>query len=291
MTVPSAQGKDRRHRQAINWAQLLELSQQITFLSRSEQRHESLLIAESLWGINRARLIAHPQLPLTQAQSNQFEHALVRRCSGEPLAYILGDWQFYTDVYATSPAALAPRNDSECLVDRVLVNTQPRLKLMELGTGCGALALSIARQRRDWRITATDISRPALDLARQNARRLGLRVVFRQSDLFAAIRLSAKYDIILSNPPYVSVGEYLARPHLRHEPRQALLSGADGLNHIRLILRQAHAYLNRGGRLILEHGNRQGTAVADLARRDGYTRPHIIYDTVGRRRGLEVRRN
>lgn len=284
---PGARTTTKQYRPTIKWSQLLELSQQLTFLARAEQQHESLLIAESLWDIKRAKLIAHPDLPLTDGA--QFKRALARRRAGEPLAYILGHWPFYADVYATSPAALAPRNDTECLVERTLVDTRSRLKLLEIGTGCGVLALSIAKQRPDWHITATDTSLAALHLARQNARRLGLRVALRRGDLFAAIRPATRYDIILSNPPYVAAGEYLARPYLRHEPRQALLSGADGLHHIRLILRQARAYLGPGGRLILEHGSRQGLAVARLARRYGYVRQFIIYDGAGQRRGLEAR--
>ena len=284
---PGPRTTTKQYRPTIKWSQLLELSQQLTFLARAEQQREALLMAESLWGIKRAELIAHPDLPLTDGA--QFKRALARRRAGEPLAYILGHWPFYAAVFATSPAALAPRNDTECLVERTLVDTRPRLKLLEIGTGCGVLALSIARQRPGWHITATDTSLAALHLARQNAHRLGLRVALRRGDLFAAIRPATRYDIILSNPPYVAAGEYLARPYLRHEPRQALLSGADGLNHIRLILRQAHAYLSPGGRLILEHGSRQGLAVARLARRYGYVRQFIIYDGAGRRRGLEAR--
>ncbi len=262
------------------------------FLSPAEQKRETLLLTAFIRKMSIAQLITRGEHTLTPGEDRKLQDALARRSRGEPLAYILGSWQFYRDDYICDTNVLAPRNDSECLIDRVLEDTGHHRKLLEIGTGSGVLALSIARARKDWRITATDISRSALCLAKRNANRLGLSSVrFLHGDLFECVPpySSAKYHVILSNPPYVAADAYLTRPYLRHEPRRALFGGGDGLECIRQILQSAPAYLVRDGRVILEHGYNQAERVRSIAQALGYTRLSVIRDLAGRARGLEAR--
>jgi release factor glutamine methyltransferase len=222
----------------------------------------------------RAWLIAHDADPLPAAVARRFQQACARRAAGEPVAYITGRKAFYGLTLHVDARVLDPRDDTETLVDWALQLFAPGQpwRLLDLGTGSGAVALALARERAPpAQIVATDASADALAVARANARRLRLPVRFLQAragDWFGALGGQC-FDAILGNPPYIAEGD----PHLpalRHEPRVALVSGADGLDDLRQIIARAGAHLHPGGWLLLEHGWNQDAAVRALLGAAGF---------------------
>lgn len=221
-------------------------------------------------GGERAWLLAHDQDQLAPADAYLYERRCARRAAGEPLAYIVGHKEFFGLELMVDPRVLIPRPDTETLVEWALeiVGRHPGLEpgsrppaIMDLGTGSGAIALAIKQACPHARVEAVDASPGALEVAASNGRHLGLDVAFGLSSWLTGT--TATYDLIVSNPPYVSShDEHLAA--LVHEPRSALTSGADGLDDIRTIVRQAPARLKPGGRLLLEHGWDQAGAVRAL---------------------------
>lgn len=221
---------------------------------------------------DRAWLIAHDSDPLAPERSARWTELLQRRQQGEPVAYLLGEKEFGGLTLQVDARVLVPRPDTEVLVDWALDAlpqpgaTAPRL--LDLGTGSGAIALTIARRRPDAQVTATDASADALTVAQANAQRLGLPVRFAQGAWLAAVP-GERFDVIASNPPYIAEGD----PHLAaltHEPISALTAGPDGLDDIRLIVAQAPAALNPGGWLLLEHGHDQAAAVREQLGAQGF---------------------
>jgi len=223
---------------------------------------------------------------LTAQQQREFLAVKGRRQAGEPLAYILGSQGFYNSVYRVSSDVLIPRSDSECLIDWLLDSFSPskQLRLLDIGTGSGVLALSLAAERPNWLITATDIDSRALRLARDNVRthKLALRLI--RTNLFPPN--PCRYDIILSNPPYLTHNEKAQQPQLRYEPLVALVGGSDGLVVIKRILKKAPQHLKRGGWLVLEHGWRQHNVIKRLAKQLGYVRCSCLYDLGKRQRAI-----
>jgi release factor glutamine methyltransferase len=222
-----------------------------------------LLLAHAL-PASRARLTSHPEDAATPEAAARFDAFLARRERGEPLAYITGHREFWTLRLQVSPAVLVPRPETELLVERALaLFPAAPFRVADLGTGSGAIALALASERPAWEITATDVSEAALAVARTNARALALeRVKFVAGEWLEPLR-SRRFDLLVSNPPYVAAGDpALAQPSLQHEPAMALASGPEGLDAIRVIARDAPAHLERGGWLLLEHGATQADAVA-----------------------------
>lgn len=227
---------------------------------------------------DRAWLIAHDRDPLGAGAAEQFHALCDRRLQGEPVAYLLGHKEFHGLDLHVDPRVLVPRPDTETLVDWSLeaIEGVRAPRVIDLGTGSGAIALAIARERPDAIVQAVDASADALDVARENARRAGLDVSFHHGDWLAG--RDDAFDLVVSNPPYVAEAD----PHLRdlrHEPRQALVAGPDGLDDLRKIVAQAPAHLARGGWLLLEHGWDQAGAVRELLARAGFA-------NVGSRRDL-----
>ena len=214
-----------------------------------------------------------PERPLAMAKYGRFEALCRRRAAGEPLAYILKRREFWSLDLEVTPATLIPRPETECLVEAALalVPLTATWHIADLGTGSGAIALAIAKERPACDIVATDNSPEALAVARRNAARLGVsNVGFAEGNWFAALG-NRDYQMILSNPPYVAAGDpHLERGDLRFEPHAALVGGPDGMTEIRLIARQARAYLAPNGRLLLEHGYDQGPQVCRLLHGLGY---------------------
>lgn len=224
-----------------------------------DPREARLLLAEAT-GFSEASVLAHPEKELPEQILVNFRSMAERRLRGEPVAYILGRREFYGLPLAVGPAVLIPRPETELLVELAL-KLDPGT-VLDLGTGCGAVALAIKRARPKARVVAVESSAAALEFARRNAARLGLEVVFRHGRWFDPVA-DGRFDLIVSNPPYVAEGD----PHLeelRFEPRYALVSGRDGLDAIREIVPSAPAHLARGGWLLLEHGLGQEAAVRDL---------------------------
>ena len=253
---------------------------------------EELMAAQI--GVPRAQLSMRGEDAFRAADALRYAGAVERRRVGEPVAYITGRQGFWTVDLAVNPAVLIPRPDTETLVEWALQiiratggESLHSFDLADLGTGSGAIALALAHERAARvRVVATDRSDAALQLARENARALGLDAIdFRHGSWFDALHAapSERFDLIVSNPPYIAEGD----PHLaalRHEPRLALTSGADGLDAIRTIVVGAPAHLAPRGWLLLEHGHEQGGVVRGLLESAGFTDVQTRRDLGGRER-------
>ena len=223
--------------------------------------------------VNRAWLISHAEQALTEAKASQFRALLNRRLQGEPVAYILGKREFYGMTFEITPAVLIPRPDTETLVDAALAHIPAGrpCRVLDLGTGSGAIAIALATHRPQASVTAVDASESALAVAQRNAEHLGTRNVrCMLSDWFGALP-EAVFDVIVSNPPYIADGDpHLERGDLRFEPATALASGAQGLDAIRHLVAMAPRHLADRGWLLLEHGHDQAAAVAALMAAHGF---------------------
>lgn len=233
-------------------------------------RLDAQLLLAAVLGRPRPWVLAHADAALEPADTSRFETLCARRALGEPLAYLLGEKEFHGLALAVDPRVLVPRPDTELLVDwalELLAAGSPGATVADLGTGSGAIALAVAGARPDARVCAVDLSADALEVARGNGARLGIRVEWLHGDWWAPLA-GRRFDLLLANPPYVAVDD----PHLaalRHEPTSALVAGADGLVDLRAIASAAAAHLQPGGWLLLEHGAGQGGAVRDLLRAGG----------------------
>lgn len=220
-------------------------------------------------GVDRAYLLAHPEQPLTDDQAAQYRAWLERAAAGEPLAYLLGRRAFYDRDFIVTPDVLIPRPETELLLEQALAfaRQKPTLTVVDVGTGSGALAVTLAANLPSARVYATDISPAALDVARRNAALHHTNVKFLQGDLLRpVIEHDVHVDLLLANLPYVASGDL---PHLdvsRYEPQLALDGGADGLDLVRRLLAQAPAACNPGALILLEIGADQGAAALALAR-------------------------
>jgi release factor glutamine methyltransferase len=245
-----------------------------------------LLLAHAL-GVSRARLYAWPEHAPDPAERDAFERLVAARARGEPLAYLTGRREFWSLDLAVTPDVLIPRHDTELLVELALerIPRQRALRIADLGTGSGAVALAIARERPLACVTATDASAAALDVARRNAERLGIgNVAFAAGDWYAAVG-DARFDLIVSNPPYIAADDaHLGEGDLRFEPASALASGPDGLDAIRSIVGGASAHLTNGGALLLEHGFDQSLPVRALLEAAGFDGVASVRDTAGHER-------
>jgi len=239
--------------------------QTVLFLSSQDARSETQTLLQHALNVNRAYLLAHPEQELDAAQTAAYRALLQRRLAGEPIAYILGEREFFGLKFKVSLATLIPRPETELLVYLALRHLPQGGRVLDLGSGSGAIALSIVHARPDAEVTVVDASIEALAVARENARRLNIvNTRFVQSDWFARLA-GERFDLIVSNPPYIADGDaHLAQGDLRYEPRSALASGADGLDDLRRIIGGANAHLTTGGWLLLEHGYDQAAAVRDL---------------------------
>jgi release factor glutamine methyltransferase len=252
-----------------------------------------LLLASSL-NLSREGLYTRLHDPLRQEGKENLEQLIQRRISGEPLQYILGHQEFWSITFKVDPRVLIPRPETELLVEQslsVLSENFPRstLFVLEIGTGSGAIAISLAKELRDLFILATDISSEALLLAKENAKSAGVlnRIQFVNGDLFSPIRLMQEnepFDLILSNPPYIHRSEIqnLASEIKDHEPTVALDGGKDGMEYYRRIVSQGPFYLRKEGWLLLEVGEGQGKRVSAMIEEEGsFNRPERIKDLSG----------
>jgi release factor glutamine methyltransferase len=232
---------------------------------------EAKVLAQHALGVSRAWLVARLDEPVDVQQARAVERLYARRQGGEPVAYITGEREFYSLDFAVGPAVLIPRPETELLVDLALQTLDGRGgRVLDLGTGSGAVAVAIAHGAPDAEVWAVDVSEKALDAARANAARHHANVRFVRSDWFSRIG-AERFDVIVGNPPYVAVDDpHLREGDLRYEPRDALVSGPDGLDAIRAIAAQASRHLESGGRIFLEHGWDQAERCRDLLAACGF---------------------
>jgi release factor glutamine methyltransferase len=262
-------------------------------------RVDAHVLVAHLLGVNRAYLAANPMRVLTESEDARVDMMVAQRAMGQPVAYLLGKREFHSREFAVGPDVLIPRPETETLVEAALARLprpgpgQPMLPgglrprpatVLDLGTGCGAIAVTLACERPDLAVVATDASAGALEVARANALALGCapRVELLRGEWFEPLG-ERRFDLIASNPPYVA-GEdpHLGQGDLRFEPRSALTDGSpDGLDSIRCIVAAARAHLHGGGWLLLEHGYDQAGAVRERFAQAGYREIVSIPDLSG----------
>ena len=257
---------------------LADGTEQLRSISDSPRLDSELLLARAL-NVPRSYLFAHPDEILDRAAVERFCLSLERRSGGLPIAYMSGEKEFWSMTLIVTPDTLVPRPETELLVDQTLqrIPRDGKLAILDLGTGCGAIALAIAKERPHCDITATDVSDAALAVARKNANRLALaNIEFLCGDWTAPVA-GRTFDIIASNPPYVP-GADPDLEYLKHEPQIALLSGEDGLDAIRRISVEAKSVLRLGGTLLIEHGDNQAGAIARILSADGWSEINHVND-------------
>ncbi len=234
-------------------------------------------------GLSREALIAFPERALDETLQERFEVLSTRRLAGEPLAYLVGEKEFYGRPFRVGPDVLIPRPETELLVDTATAHARayPTPRVLDLGTGSGCIAITLALELDDAHVCAVDQSAAALAMARANAQQLGACVDFIHSDWFTAVQ--GTFDLIVSNPPYIAADDKHLHA-LRHEPQRALTDAADGLSCLRHIARIAPAHLTPGGWLLVEHGHDQGLAVRKLFAHAGLVQVQTLRDLEGRER-------
>lgn len=256
-----------------------------------EAKLDARLLLERICDTDHSALIAHPDRELTEKELSEYKEFIGRRVKREPVAYILGQWEFMGLSFDVSGDVLIPEQDSEFLVEEALRHLEDGMKFLDLCTGSGCIALSILNFTNDTNAVCTDISSKALLMARKNADKLGLseRVTFEETDLFPLNE--EKVDLIVSNPPYIasSVIETLAPEVKDYEPRLALDGDADGLSFYRRIVDKAHSYLYSSGYLIMEIGYDQADAVRNLLLENGrYHEIEVVKDFSGNDRVIKA---
>ncbi len=257
----------------------------------SEASIEAQMLLMQVLTVNRAWLIAHDNETVAPDLIHRYQALCARRVAGEPIAHILGEREFFGLRLKVTPDTLIPRPDSEILVEAALAKImaqenghmqhrgQPRLNILDLGTGTGAIALAIAKQAPNTQVTAVDFSNSALAVAQENARNLNIQHIhFVQSDWFSAVH-SEQFDLIVSNPPYIAATDpHLHQGDVRFEPFTALASGIDGLDDIRRIVAEASKQLLANGWLMIEHGFQQAQAVQTLMNTAGFKAVSTLQD-------------
>ena len=265
-------------RQALKSARV-----QLGGLAGTNPRLEAEVLLAHALGVARSFLFANPEMQLTHQRCVLFNTLVDRRTAGEPIAYITGEREFWSLALKVTPDVLIPRPETELLVETALnlAPSKPGYRVADLGTGSGAIALALASERPLWEVHATDLSEAAINVARENAQRLGLDTVNFHCCSWGH-KLSGKFQLLVSNPPYICAAD----PHLsvgdcRYEPETALVSGDDGLMAIKAIAGEACLRLTVGGHLILEHGFDQGLAVSGILDSHGFNNIVTIEDLAG----------
>lgn len=260
---------------ALRWA-----TRQLQAAGSESPRTDAELLLGAVTGLSRTAFFTRPEQELSAPQRESFELMVMRRCDGEPVAYLTGQRAFWTLELFTRPDTLIPRPDTETLVEAVLARTLPGpLDVVDLGTGTGAIALALAAERPAWRVTGIDRVAEAVSLARKNAQHNALeQVEFRQGSWCDDLA-DHSVDVLVSNPPYVRADDpHLQQGDVRFEPASALVAGADGLTDLRHIVKAAGRVLRAGGWLFLEHGHDQADDVALLLIDAGFSAVETVPD-------------
>ncbi len=252
-------------------------------LPRRDARLDARVLAAHVLCVDAAWLIAHDTDRLPAQQADAYQTVLARRLNGAPIAYLVGSREFFGRPFRVSPDVLIPRPDTERLIELALAQIPPEqaVDVLDLGTGSGCIAITLARERPLARVTAVDRSPAALAIAQRNAESLGASVEFLASDWFSALA-GRHFDLVVSNPRYIAAADpHLARGDVRFEPLSALAAGPDGLDDLRHLIATASAHLKRGGILLLEHGYDQAESVRSLLQQSGFPFPQSWNDLSG----------
>lgn len=256
-------------------------------LAQDEARAEAEILLAHALGADRTLLYARPERLLSPDEARRYDTLLAHRAEGWPVAYLTGRREFHGLVLRVTPHVLVPRHETELLVELALerIPAGRHARVADLGTGSGAIALALAAARPNARVVAVDSSEAALRVAADNARALGLsNVELRRGDWFEPLA-GEHYALVVSNPPYLAEDDpHLDATDLRHEPRAALASGADGLDALRILVAGALAHLEPGGAMLVEHGADQGAALRALFDAAGYVRVGTVRDLERRER-------
>jgi len=255
-------------------------------LERREARLEARVLTAHALGVSRAWLIAHDQDALNPNQIDAMENLIARRERGEPVAYILGEKEFYGRMFRVTPDVLIPRPETELLLEAAFerLPKDQALDVLDIGAGSGCISITVALERPIWSVTAVDISYSTLCIARENAQRLGARVCILQSDLYDALG-ARRFDLILSNPPYITQDDpHLQQGDVRFEPMLALASGEDGLDALRRLIQAAPLHLCPDGWLMFEHGWNQADSARELMAQSGFMNVESLPDLAGHNR-------
>ncbi len=258
---------------------LQQATHQLDKLSDSPLLDAQLMLAHIL-NKDRSYLMAWPEAIPTQQECDLFNQFLQQRIEAIPVAYILGYKEFWSMPFKVTPDVLIPRPETELLVEQVLklVSDVSNPQILELGTGSGAIAIALEKELPNAQIIATDFSTKALTIAKTNAKALSINQLnFIQSDWFSDIP-NSQFNIIVSNPPYIEQHDPHLKGEIRFEPIQALTSGDDGLDDIRIIVKNSVGYLKPGGTLLIEHGFDQGNKVSGLMKESGFIKCQTLSD-------------
>lgn len=249
-------------------------------LSFHEPALEARLLLEHAIDKSHTWIITHCDECIEEQQLALFGQYIEERLSGKPISFILGAQDFWTLRLNVSPCTLIPRQDTEVLVETALsLAISEQAKVLDLGTGTGAVALALASEKPSWQLTGLDKIPEAVNLAKSNAESNNLKVFFEQSDWFSALKSGSKFDLIVSNPPYVEEkNEYLSQGDVRYEPLSALVSGPDGLNDIRYIIEHAPLYMNTNAWIAFEHGFEQAKSIRALLSDKGFIHSKTYQD-------------
>ncbi len=268
----------------------MNIGEALKLAEKSIERIDAQYLLADLLKVGRASLIANPERPLSEQDEAVFTRSVLERAAGKPVAYLLGKREFYGREFAVNEQVLIPRPETELLVEQALARlsgqkrpgNRANARVFDLGTGSGAIAVTLALESPGSNVTACDISPGALEVARANAARLEAKVEFLTSNWYAALA-GRRFDLIVSNPPYVAGNDsHLAQGDLRFEPKTALTDdSADGLESIRTIVASAPAHLHPGGWLLFEHGYDQAAACHDLLLKAGFIDPISVKDLAG----------
>ena len=255
----------------ITWAQSLLIDSDSALLDAQ------VLLAYAL-DKETIYLMTWPEREISKEQQSKFEGLIEKRCSGVPVAHLVGIREFWSLPIRVNDSTLIPRPDSEILVESALDICEANANILDLGTGTGAIILALANERPNANCVGIDFSQKAVDLAIDNATQLAIsNVLFKQSDWFENV--TGKFDVIVSNPPYIDKNDaHLKQGDVRFEPLSALVAGNKGLADIQIIAKQAKKYLEAGGYLLIEHGFDQGESVRLILQSNGYSAVRTIKD-------------